>query len=187
MEDRCKTAWYAMKVFLGCSDRLELLLKQEKVEYWLPKREVEHHCKGKKVVVERPVMNILFFRATRPYAFYLRGRIGGSAVIYRNLDSALWSPLEIPSEEIERFKRAVALLSGHIRLWDDSGDTLRLGQRVRVSGGQFKGMEGYLKRIRGNKRLVVTIDGVCSIATAYIPKDYIEVIEEKAEKSVPRK
>ena len=31
--------------------------------------------------------------------------------------------------------------------------------------GPFKGAEGYIKRIRGNRRLVVALEGIIAVAT----------------------
>ena len=48
---------------------------------------------------------------------------------------------------------------------------------MRVTGGIFKGAEGYIKRIRGDKRLIVCIEGIIAVATSYIPSVYLEKIE----------
>jgi hypothetical protein len=45
-----------------------------------------------------------------------------------------------------------------------------------VIGGEFAGIEGELYRIRGHKRVVVKLRGVASMATTYIPKEYLEKI-----------
>ena len=36
--------------------------------------------------------------------------------------------------------------------------------------------EGHIVRIRGDHRLVVTIDGLCAIATGYIPRPFLQKI-----------
>ena len=52
------------------------------------------------------------------------------------------------------------------------------GDRVRVTGGLFQGAEGVIKRIKGDRRLVVSIDGVTAVATSYIRPEYLEVVEK---------
>ena len=44
------------------------------------------------------------------------------------------------------------------------------------SQGKFKGAEGYICRIKKNSRLVVAIQGVCAVATSYIPQSFIQKI-----------
>jgi len=55
--------------------------------------------------------------------------------------------------------------------------SFRPEDRVRVIDGEFKGAEGYIKRIKGNRRLVVAIEGVVAVATAYIPSCYLEKVD----------
>jgi ribosomal protein L24 len=53
---------------------------------------------------------------------------------------------------------------------------LRRGDRVRVIKGDFAGIEGELVRIKGHKRVVVRLEGLFSLATTYIPSNYLEKI-----------
>ena len=51
------------------------------------------------------------------------------------------------------------------------------GDRVRVIDGIFKGFEGHIKRIRHDRKLIVTIEGVAAFATGYIPPSMLEKVE----------
>ena len=44
---------------------------------------------------------------------------------------------------------------------------------VKVIGGEFEGVIGKVARIAGQQRVVVEISGLCLVATAYIPTDFI--------------
>lgn len=50
------------------------------------------------------------------------------------------------------------------------------GQRVRVLDGPLKGAEGVVKRLKGDRRLIVSISGVAAVATSYIPPSNLEKI-----------
>lgn len=52
----------------------------------------------------------------------------------------------------------------------------KIGDRLRVTGGPFAGYEGWARRIRKNKHIVVEIEGVCAIALPYIHPDLLEKI-----------
>lgn len=43
-----------------------------------------------------------------------------------------------------------------------------VGQKVRITGGILTGVEGIIKRIGGNKKVIVMIDGLCATAIKYI-------------------
>lgn len=51
-----------------------------------------------------------------------------------------------------------------------------MGDKVRVLDGIFKDQEGYIVKIRGDKRFVISIPGVVAIATIYIPKHLLAPI-----------
>ncbi len=44
--------------------------------------------------------------------------------------------------------------------------------------GPFKGAEGYIVRVKNTKRFIVSIEGVAAVATGYIPKNFIEKIDD---------
>lgn len=49
-------------------------------------------------------------------------------------------------------------------------------EKVRILGGQFQGFEGQVFRIKGQSRVGVSIEGVGTIFTAYVPKGLLEKI-----------
>jgi transcription antitermination factor NusG len=53
---------------------------------------------------------------------------------------------------------------------------LRRGDRVRVIKGEFTGVEGELVRVKGHKRVVIRMEGLFSVVTAYIPGNFLEKI-----------
>ena len=48
---------------------------------------------------------------------------------------------------------------------------------MRVTDGPFRGAEGSIQRIHGDRRLLVSIRGICAVATTYIPKAFLEEIK----------
>ena len=63
-----------------------------------------------------------------------------------------------------------------LEYFEDGAFNWKKGERVRVIDGRFKGLEGEIKRINGDHRLIVSIDGVCAVATTYIPRCFLEKI-----------
>lgn len=73
----------------------------------------------------------------------------------------------ISESDMNVFRTAVESGCRNLEVIDPS---LVAGTRVRVEGGIFKGQEGHIVKIRGDKRFVITIPGVVAIATIYIPR-----------------
>ena len=59
---------------------------------------------------------------------------------------------------------------------DPTTINLKRGQRVRITGGVFEGVEGEFVRIKDDRRVVVVIQGLMAVATAFIHPSLIEQI-----------
>ena len=52
-----------------------------------------------------------------------------------------------------------------------------VGRRVRICEGPFSGVEGVIKRINGNKHVVVQLEDIAAVSIDFVPSDYlIEII-----------
>lgn len=54
----------------------------------------------------------------------------------------------------------------------------RKGQRVRVIEGVFKGAEGYVRRVRRDRRVVVEIEGLCAVALPFLHHSFLQPVNE---------
>ena len=52
-----------------------------------------------------------------------------------------------------------------------------LGEKVRVTEGVYKGAIGTVKRIRKDRKLLVSIPGVAVVAISHIPLQYLEKVQ----------
>ena len=86
------------------------------------------------------------------------------------------NPIIVPDREIEVFRIVTSAAQAGLEILDDSPERYQTGDKVRVIDGPFKGAEGYIKRIKKDRRLVVTISGVVAVATSYIPPELLEKI-----------
>ena len=86
----------------------------------------------------------------------------------------------IPPRQMEIFRLVTGAGLGGLEFFaDDDITRYKRGGRVRVTEGPLKGAEGYIKRIRKDRRLLVAIEGVIAVATAYIPPQLLEPVPEE--------
>ena len=86
----------------------------------------------------------------------------------------------IPKRQMEIFRLVTHAGSGGLTFFaDDDITRYKEGGRVRVTEGPLKGAEGYIKRIRKDRRLLVAIEGVIAVATSYIPPQFLEPVPEE--------
>ena len=83
----------------------------------------------------------------------------------------------MPDKQMEDFIRVASVRDDSVMFLDCSDFLRSPGTRVRVTEGPFAGVEGVIKRIRRNKRVVVQIDGVAAVAITFVPPSALMVLE----------
>lgn len=95
------------------------------------------------------------------------------AILYtRHCDDGRRRPYAIPDREMNVFMLVASSGETGLEYFGDEDRKFAEGQRVRVTDGPFRGAEGSIQRIHGDRRLLVSIRGICAVATTYIPKHF---------------
>ena len=87
-------------------------------------------------------------------------------------------PLTIQNEAMNNFIRLTSIKNPHIIPITSDNIQFKLGDNVVVTEGKFKGIHGRVARIAGQQRVVVELFEGYLVATAYIPKDAIKIIND---------
>ena len=117
---------------------------------------------------------LLFVQCAPDTVKSLRDRFYGALLFY--LDPTRTAPAPISDREMASFIIVTSGASEVIEL-DMRDRSFFQGQKVRVTGGPFEGAEGIVKRIKGDRRLIVEIPGVTVVATSYIHPSLLEPAE----------
>lgn len=84
------------------------------------------------------------------------------------------TPITVPEEDMDNLIRLVNVGMPQSYSVTDAEIHYRSGGPVRITDGPFKGVIGRVARIHTQTRVVVTIPGIISYATTYIPKHQME-------------
>lgn len=165
--------WFAMKVFNNKAFEIERCLQGKEIETYIPIQWEERIVKGEKKKVRKPaISSLIFLRFEEENVAEVEKQLYPRVYLYRYRQSK--NPAVIPEREMEVFKMITSTEDSKWEFVDIESIKFSTNDKVRVTGGPFEGAEGYIKRIKGNRRLVVAIEGVVAIATAYIPSCYLE-------------
>ena len=93
---------------------------------------------------------------------------------YRAAESSLPGPVK--DEEMEMFRLVTSVMNGNLRVIGEDRPEYHVGDKVRVTQGIYKGAEGYIKRIRRSRDLLVCVQGVAVVAISHLPPEYLEKI-----------
>ena len=152
--------WYATKVFYNRVQPLIAECKETGIEFFAP---------------VQVISSLLFLRCKEHYISKFMENHWRETSIYRNLAGN--TPAVIRDKEMEVFKFVVTSGQQGLILLGDDKPEYHQGDRVVVTQGPFKGAEGHIKRIRRDRRLVISIPGVVAVATAYIHPDFLQKVE----------
>lgn len=88
-------------------------------------------------------------------------------------------PLFIPERQMKYLRRICEAEAGGAFIPSDKIPIFKSGDLVRVkAGNKFEGVEGKVARYKGQQCVAVIINGLMTIATAYIPTYQLEKIEQ---------
>ena len=153
--------WYALKVFYNKVQPLIAYCHGQGLEFFAPVEVIASliflHCNEE---------SLKHFLADHPQGLYLYRQAGSSR------------PAVVPDREMEVFRFVVTAGHQGLELLGDDRPEYHTGDRVVVTDGPFKGAEGHIKRIKKDRRLVVTIPGVVAVATAYIHPSLLKKAEQ---------
>lgn len=173
--------WYALRVTYGREKKAYDYLVGKHVEAYYPTITTIKIVDGKrKSVEESRLPNIFFARGTEeeiksfvydnvnlPHLrFYYRHFHEGARVVKE--------PLIVPDYQIESLKIICASEAEDIILVPSDVHKFKKGQTVRIIDGAFKGVIGKVARYHGQQRVAVIIDGLLTIASAYVPSAFLE-------------
>lgn len=87
-------------------------------------------------------------------------------------------PAPIPEDEMRAFILVTSAGPDSFEVLGPDDPKYHSGQKVRVTEGPFAGCEGVVKRIKKDRRLVITVTGIVAVATVHINPAYLEPIKE---------
>ena len=152
--------WYAIKVYYNRMKQLREQLAVDGIRFFIPSM----------------VSSLLFVQASNDYLMQFEEGYRGRLWVYRDLLTG--KPSAIPEREMEVFIFVCTAGQQGLSYLGEDKPEYHKGDRVRVTDGVFKGAEGFVKRIKKDRRLVVSIRGVVAVATSYIPPQFLEIISE---------
>lgn len=174
--------WYAMRTTYGREQKAYDYIVSNGGTAFLPLVKKERKVNGEKKMVDvSRIPNIFFVYGTedeiKTYAFdnvhlpflrfYYESHHEGVKIIKE--------PLIVPDRQMRSLQILCQAEAEDIRFVPDEMVTkFQAGDSVLITEGEFKGIEGKVARWHGQQRVAIIIEGLCVIATAYVPSAYLE-------------
>ena len=173
--------WYALRTTYGREKKAYDYMTAKGITAFYPTTDTVKLIKGKrKVVTESRLPNIFFAYGTEeqlksfvydnvnlPFLrFYYR-----HVHVGRRIEKI---PMIVPDFQMDSLKIICAADADEIIISTDRIDKFQKGQVVRIIEGKFKGVTGTVARYQGQQRVGIVIDGLLTVATAYVPSVFLK-------------
>ena len=177
--------WYALRTTYGREKKAYDYMTAKGITAFYPTTEVVKLIKGKrKVVTESRLPNIFFAYGTEEQLktfVYDNVNLPFLRFYYRHVHVGHRIekiPLIVPDYQMESLKIICAADADNTIVSLAEVPKFEKGQLVRVTEGAFKGVIGRVARWQGQQRVGVCIEEIGTIATAYIPNAFIEIVKK---------
>ena len=174
--------WFALRTTYGREKKAyDYIVGHDGVAFY-PTIVTEKIKEGKKIFVESSRLPNLFF------AYGTEEEIASFVYDNHNLPFLRFyykhthigariekTPLIVPDSQIQSLQIICNCVDDNVLIFQEEIRKFQAGQTVRVTEGSFKGVVGKVARYQGQQRVGVVIDGLLTVATAYIPSSFIEI------------
>ena len=177
--------WFPMRVTYGREMKVKTELDRLEIENFLPMkcRVVESRTDGTTELRRElvpAISNLIFVRSTQeritelkrtnevlePLRYMLDYTNGDGPVI-----------MTVGAREMANFMRVASKTDDSVMFLDENTIVGKEGKRVKIMGGAFEGVEGVIRRVKRCKRVVVELEGIASVAIAFVPVGLLKEIE----------
>jgi len=121
------------------------------------------------------IRSLMFVRCSEAAVKRVCYELFNRLLVYR--DAVHHNPQPIADDVMETFLRMAPYHEEPVMFLSVRDTALFDGPRKIVTKGVFAGCEGVIKRIKGERRLIVKISDDAAIATPYIPQEFLEEIK----------
>ena len=166
--------WYALKVFYNRVVYVKSLFEAAGVQTYVPVHTVEHLETGRLIYIEEQLIpSLMFVRCEERWLVDFKQRHNEDFMYYA--EAGKKTPGPIRDAEMRSFILVTSAEAGrNVKYFGADAPEYHTGDRVRVTDGIYKGAEGYIKRIKKDRKLVVSVTGVAVVAVSYIHPDFLE-------------
>ena len=77
--------------------------------------------------------------------------------------------MTVPDAQMQNFMRVASMTDDSVMFLNDETVIGKEGKRVLITGGIFSGVTGVIRRVKRCKRVVVELDGLATVAIAFVP------------------
>lgn len=176
--------WYAIRVTYNREMKVKADLDEHDIENFIPMKHTMGIKNGRRVKKLVPTIHNLIFLHIEPSLMKIYKAETKMPIRYI-MNPATKKPVVVPEDQMNNFIAVAGTCDEQLEYLEVKPGQFSRGDRVKIMGGPFEGAEGVLRRVRGNHRVVVSIEGIVAVATTSIHPSLLQKLPKP--KAVRRK
>lgn len=189
-EEEKKDKWYVLRIrYNHDEDAYRELLSAQISKVYFATHQVVKLVHGKRKKIKAPLIPGLLFafssRKDLDYFMFGNSPMAEHVRYYRNSsmgkdEYGYNDPVTVPDREMESFMKICDAENPYVQVIpSEKQQQIRKGDWVRVIGGPFKDVVGRTAIVKRQRCVLVELQGICSISTAFITKALLEPLPTK--------
>lgn len=172
--------WFPMRVTYSREMKVKAELDRLGIESFIPMmyKMVDGDMPQRELVPA--ISNLIFVRSTQERISGLKSSNKTLEPLRYMIDQTARQPhtiMTVPDRQMENFMRVASKTDDSVMFLDEDCVVGKEGKRVEIISGAFEGVTGVIRRVKRCKRVVVEIEGVASVAIAFVPAVLLKEIE----------
>lgn len=173
--------WFPMRVTYSREMKVKAELDRLGIESFIPMmyKLVEENTDNPHRKLVPAINNLIFVHSTQERISHLKSSNEVLEPLRYMIDQTAQQPhtiMTVPDRQMENFMRVVSRTDDSVMFLDDESAVGKEGKRVEIIGGSFESVTGVIRRVKRCKRVVVEIEGVASVAIAFVPAGLLREI-----------
>ena len=174
-------SWFPMRVTYSRELKVKAELDRLEIENFLPMMyklaDVDTENPRRELVPA--INNLIFVHSSKPRISTLKSTNAVLQPLRYIMDRTAQREhtiMTVPDVQMQNFMRVASKTDDSVLFLNDETVVGKEGKRVLITGGVFNGVTGVIRRVKRCKRVVVELEGIASVAIAFVPAVLIKEI-----------
>lgn len=166
--------WFPMRVTYQREMKVKAELERLGIECFVPMRYklIDGDMDNPHRELVPAINNLIFVHSTQERISYLKLSNETLEPLRYMIDQTAQQPhtiMTVADRQMENFMRVASRTDDSVLFLDEETVVGKEGKRVEIMGGAFEGVTGVVRRVKRCKRVVVELEGIASVAIAFVP------------------
>ena len=166
--------WFPMRVTYQREMKVKAELDRLGIECFVPMRYklIDGDMDNPHRELVPAINNLIFVHSTQERISYLKLSNETLEPLRYMIDQTAQQPhtiMTVADRQMENFMRVASRTDDSVLFLDEETVVGKEGKRVEIMGGAFEGVTGVVRRVKRCKRVVVELEGIASVAIAFVP------------------